>query len=299
MDSSGNRTLKNFPETLTRRSNLSYMSRLYDSLGLLVPFTLKAKLLMREICISSDTQNSNWDTSVSDIIYKKSKDFYEELLKIEDTRFDRSLKPKNAVGSPILIIFCDGSKNAFVACSYIRWRLQDGTYRANLVCAKNRLAPLKTMTIPRIELCGAVLTCRMRETIMKEMDFKFSEIYHITDSSIVRDQIQKDSYLFGVFAANRVAEIQNSSQPTEWWWTESSNNIADLTTRAVGICKLDDKWKHGPEYLEKDVEYWPITQDIRTIPSVIDASSKEYVVEAHVIQSKHRDPINLSIIDRH
>ena len=70
------RTLKNFPETLTRRSNLSFMSRLFDSLGLLVPFTLRAKLLMREICISGDPNKPNWDTPVNDEIYKKSKDFF-------------------------------------------------------------------------------------------------------------------------------------------------------------------------------------------------------------------------------
>ena len=151
----------------------------------LYPFTLKAKLLMREICISDDAHNSNWDTTVSNEIYNKSKDFYTELLKVEDISFDRSLKPKNAVGSLVLIIFCDGSKYAFGACSYIRWPLNDGTYRANLICAKNGLAPLKTFTIPRIELCGAVLACRMRETIVKEMDLNFSEFYHITDSSIV------------------------------------------------------------------------------------------------------------------
>ena len=81
MDSSGNRTLKKFPETLTRRSYLSYMSRLYDLLGLLVPFTLKAKLLMREICISSEF-NPDPTKQATEVLFscKKSNSIHPQIL---------------------------------------------------------------------------------------------------------------------------------------------------------------------------------------------------------------------------
>ena len=68
---------------------------------------------------------------------------------------------------------------------------------------------MKTSTIPRLELMGAVLACRLRATITKEIDYSFKAIYHIIDSQIVFEQIRKDSFKFGVFVANRIAEIQN------------------------------------------------------------------------------------------
>ena len=98
-----------------------------------------------------------------------------------------------------MIIFSDSSQYAYGECAYIRWNVVDGSFISKLICAKNRLAPLKTMTIPRIELMGAVIGCRLRTTIIKELDFDFEKIYHIIDSQIVLEQIHKDCYKFGVF----------------------------------------------------------------------------------------------------
>ena len=61
------------------------------------------------------------------------------------------------------IVFCDASILAYGACAYIRWRCNDGSFKANLICAKNRLAPLRTLTIPRLELCAAVVGSRFKE----------------------------------------------------------------------------------------------------------------------------------------
>ena len=83
------------------------------------------------------------------------------MLSVKLVSFNRSVKPENAIGHPVLVIYSDGSQSAYGACIYIRWRLSDGTYTANLVCAKNRLAPLKTTPIPRIELMGAVISARL------------------------------------------------------------------------------------------------------------------------------------------
>ena len=220
----------------TRRKALSQTSKIYDPLGLLSPFTLQAKLVMRKLC-----------------------DFFIELPLVESVTFDRSLKPVNAVGKPILIIFSDGSQYAYGACAYIRWNVVDGSFISKLICAKKRLAPLKTMTIPRIELMGAVIGCRLRTTIIKGLDFDFEKIYHIIDSQIVLEQIHKDCYKFGVFVANRIAKVQSSTNISDWWWTESNNNVADIITRPMKINKLDDYWKNGPDYLNKETSCWPIS----------------------------------------
>ena len=75
--------------------------------------------------------------------------------------------------------------------------------------AKNRIAPARMITIPRMELCGAVVAVRLRETIEQEISIEFDRVIHITDSTIVRNQIQNDSHVFTTFTGNRIAEIQN------------------------------------------------------------------------------------------
>ena len=159
-----NSSVQTFPPVLMRQSVLSLMSRLFDPLGFLLPFTLKAKLLMREIFLSENVNSNNtfcWDTPSNKGIYDKCKDFFSELCEVEGTCFLRSIKPDNAVEDPVLIIYCGGSQHVYGACTYIKWKLLNGTFFANLICAKNHLVPLKTLTIPRIELCGAVIACRL------------------------------------------------------------------------------------------------------------------------------------------
>ena len=96
-------------------------SRLYDPIGFLVLFTLKVKILMREICTSkNDNSNSYWDDPVSDEIYYKCRDFVEELPKVGKISFQRNLKSPEAIGNPVLIIYCDGSQYGYGACAYVR-----------------------------------------------------------------------------------------------------------------------------------------------------------------------------------
>ena len=71
--------------------------------------------------------------------------------------FPRCLKPLGAIGPPILIIFSDGSDNAYGACAYVRWTLPRERFDVRLIMSKNRLSPNRKISIDRVELCGAVL----------------------------------------------------------------------------------------------------------------------------------------------
>ncbi|CAC5386479.1 unnamed protein product [Mytilus coruscus] len=77
-----------------------------------------------------------------------------------------------------------------------QWGTAHGGFESRLVIAKNRIAPTKQMSVPRLELCGAVLAARIRQKLVEEMDYKFSRVIHIVDSMIVRAQIQRESYGF-------------------------------------------------------------------------------------------------------
>ena len=139
--------------------------------------------------------------------------------------------------------------------------------------AKTRLAPLRQLSIPRLELCGALIAARLRETIVKEMTYSFARVFHATDSAIVRAQIQKENYGFGTFTATRVAEIQSKTNPDEWWWVPSECNPADLLTRVTRPEELhsNSTWQRGPEFLSRSVEEWPLRKDpVEELPDRIE-----------------------------
>ncbi|CAC5377690.1 unnamed protein product [Mytilus coruscus] len=77
-------------------------------------------------------------------------DFFKELFDIEQFKFHRCLKPDNAVGDPILVIFSDGSKLAYGTCAYVRWRTEHGEFESRLVIAKNRTNSTRKLSIRHI-----------------------------------------------------------------------------------------------------------------------------------------------------
>ncbi|XP_043192676.1 uncharacterized protein LOC122366428 [Amphibalanus amphitrite] len=261
---------KEFPEILTRRMVLSQAARIYDPFGFITPVTLSAKILLRNL-VSQPTEGRTeatsirWDDPIPDGCKQAWKQFFKELYKLKETTFARCLRPENAVGEPILIIFSDASIQAYGACAYVQWKLNTGEYETRLIAAKQRIAPTRQLTIPRLELCGAVLGCRLRKTIQQEMNFIYKTVIHVVDSAIVRAQIQKESYGFGSFVATKVAEIQNHSEPNEWWWIATADNPADMLTRPTRPCQIgpESVWQRGPAFLSLPIEQWPISQALQ------------------------------------
>ena len=118
------------------------------------------------------------------------------------------------------------------------------------------------MTIVRLELLAAIVGLRLRKTVECECRYKFERVIHLVDSEIVRAMIQRDSYGFNTFTSTRIGEIQEGSDPNDWFWVNGENNVADLLiTRGekpvnLGVGSI---WQDGPEYLK--LPMWPIRQD--------------------------------------
>ncbi|XP_055997877.1 uncharacterized protein LOC130047274 [Ostrea edulis] len=172
------------PDNLTHRMVLSQVAGIYHHLGLISPNILSAKILMRSTC-SKEIQNG-WDEPMSEEMRVKWIQFFRGLYESQSITFKRCIMPENAEGDPILVIFSDGSQPTYSACAYIRCQTNKNTYESNIAIGKNRIAPTKQLSTPRLELCGAVLASRL----VTELDFRFSKIVHIIDSMIVRAQIQ-------------------------------------------------------------------------------------------------------------
>ena len=183
----------------------------------------------------------------------------------------------------VLVIFSDGSGDAYGAVAYARWMTKDGTYKAQLIASKNRIAPVKIVDIVCLELSDAVITKQLRVFIQAEVRYTFTAVYHIVDSEIVKAMISKESYGFNTFAANRIEEIQQKTDPQEWFWTAGDLNVADWVTRGkspgeLGPCSMRQT---GPEFLKRPVEEWPVSSqtNVEKLPeqheTVMTTNAKE------------------------
>ncbi|XP_038055192.1 uncharacterized protein LOC119727399 [Patiria miniata] len=201
------------PAALTKRMCLSQVNGIYDPLGLVAPFTIKAKMLLRKMW----GLKLDWDEAMPNEMRMEWLTFFKELRDITTISFCRCIKPDNAEPTvkPILVVFSDASEQAFGTVAYVRWLLKDGCFACNLVASKTRIAPIEIASIVRLELSEAVLNKRLACFIKKETRLEFEKEFHIVDSEIVRAMIQKQSYGFKTFAATRIGEIQEATEPQE------------------------------------------------------------------------------------
>ena len=265
----------------TKRTILSVTNSIYDPLGLLTPTTMQAKMIIRRIW--AHEPKIGWDSVLPHHITKDWKGTLSQLNEIYKLSFSRAMCPGETHGRPILVIFSDASMHAYGAVAYIRWESK-GKYTSRLVMAKNRMAPLKTIDIVRLELCGAVISVRIRRIITREMNLEFSRVIHLTDSEIVHAMLHRQSYGFNTFGANRIGEIQQSSSPADWGWISGDprENISDIVTRGCSPLQLksESDWQNGPSFLSLPEAEWPVRFEVNrevNVPVELKKSSQNLV----------------------
>ena len=243
---------------LTRRKVLHIVMYIYDPMGILSPFILKAKVLLRKTW----ELRLGWDVQLPTEMQESWKRFFSSLGKIENIKLSRSLTPSNTVGDPWLILFSDGSEIAYGFVGYIRWKRKNGSYWCRLIMSKSRISPLHKVTIPRMELNAAVLSKRGKQVIQNEMRMKFEKVIHLIDSLTVLNMLHKTSTRFQIYEGSRIGEIQVDADGDmkDWAWIPGQNNIADHVTRGLEPEDItnDSQWWDGPKILYDDYESWNI-----------------------------------------
>ena len=230
---------------------------------MIAPFIVVGKIILRKVYALES--RPGWDDPLPESIVSEWKKFTNQIPEVSKISFPRSFTPPDAVGNPQLIIFSDGSKDAFGAVAYARWQVKEGGFASRLITSKNRVAPLKIENIVRLELCGALLGSRLRKTIELELgNIQFVKVIHIVDSEIVHGMVHKDSYGFNTFAGNRVGEIHGTCSPDDFFWTPGRLNISDLLTRGVHPDQLGEgsEWQEAPDFLKLDEEFWPVKHEV-------------------------------------
>ena len=243
------------PTTLTKRQLLSEASRLFDPLGWLTPVIITAKIMMQMVWLA----NIGWDDEVPDSIKEKWEHFKGQLLELEKITISRWLHTSSLNTSTAVSIHCfsDASETAYAAVVYIRAE-EDEEVVVSLIAAKTRVAPVKTkVTLPRLELCGAVLGAQLSKRIQDTLQFGHSTLHVWSDSMITLGWIQADPRRFKTFVSNRIVEA-NSWGVDRWLYVKSEENPADCASRGIMPDELEGNtlWWHGPEWLRQPKSSW-------------------------------------------
>ena len=147
--------------------------------------------------------------------------------------------------------FGDASERGYGAVVYLRIPCGDGTHEVSLVTSRARVAPLKRVTLPRLELLGALMTARL--VVFVQQALKLSEVVYRcwTDSMVALGWVQGDPSRWKPFIANRVTEIQELTSPVNWGHCAGKDNPADLVTRGLSAESLVSSklWLEGPVWL--------------------------------------------------
>ncbi|XP_055623247.1 uncharacterized protein LOC129766684 [Toxorhynchites rutilus septentrionalis] len=252
-------------------------ARLFDPLGLIALVVVRAKIVIQELWLLS----CDWDDPVPEPLRSKWESYQQELLKISEHRVDRYALLSDSVVQ--MHTFADASQSAYGACTYARCEDRQGRVRIQLLASKSRVAPLKRITIARLELCAAVVAAHLHSRIKNAIDIKVSASYFWSDSSVTLHWLRSPPNVWPTYVANRVAEIQQYTQGCEWKHVHGVDNPADLVSRGMTVEGFlnSDLWSRGPDWLSQPSQSWPISippgvpkeeLEVKTIVAVTQAS---------------------------
>lgn len=221
------------PVKLTKRQIFSKLAGIFDPIGAGAAVLIKPKIAMQE---ATWQLGLGWDEEVPPEVKRKWMTLLEEMIALDNVQFERCLTPPNATGNPSLVVFyvfCDASRLAFGACAYAKLKLLDGKFGVRFVAAKSRVAPLKELTIPRLELQASVAARRLGKTILEESRFDFERVRFLSDSRVVLTWVKGETRSYKPFVSCRVGKIQSNSKPSDWSHCPTEVHVADNVTNVT------------------------------------------------------------------
>ncbi|XP_065076503.1 uncharacterized protein LOC135700040 [Ochlerotatus camptorhynchus] len=211
----------------TKRELLRTMMSVYDPLGLIANYLMFLKMLLQEVWRSG----VSWDECIAEREWEKWKIWLQFLPKLENLRIPRCYRQKTSVHSSVqLQIFVDASENGYAAVCYFRFE-EDDQIECSLIGAKSRVAPLKFVSIPRLELQAGVIGARLAKAVEQGHSYNITKRFFWTDARDVLCWLNSDHRRYSQFVAFRVSELLETTDVAEWRWVPTKLNVADKATK--------------------------------------------------------------------
>lgn len=264
---------------ITKRTILSNIAKLFDPLGWLSPFVVRAKILMQSLWLVK----AGWDDSdLPEQTQTEWIELCEEMQQLSKLTIPRFVGPGPQPAKVKLVGFSDASKRAYSAVVFIYVEYQNGETKSHLLRAKTKVAPVKTQSIPRLELCATVELTKLITTVRDNWLGKIDEICCYTDSQIVLDWFARHASSWHTFVANRVSLVQTTLPEVKWRHVSTKKNPADLNSRGMKVEDLLESglWWNGPNLT--DLEQCTLTEE--------EEKEKQQEVEkeaCHLVTSLH------------
>ncbi|GBN91455.1 hypothetical protein AVEN_54442-1 [Araneus ventricosus] len=220
----------------TKRDVLSTIARLFDPLGLLGPVICKAKIFLQRLWL----EKVNWDDPLPEQFVSDWSRFVCNLKEMEKIKIDRYIlnsQPERIV----LLGFSYASTHAY---GYAK----DSTPLSKLLATKSRVASLKTISVPRLELCACLLLANLVEEVLLSLKMNIEEVILFSDSTIALAWIKSPPHQLKTFVGNRVSKIQSLTEQHQWRHISSTQNPADIISRGADPTDLKNLnlWWTGP-----------------------------------------------------
>lgn len=238
---------------ITRRSVLSLTARLFDPLGWIAPVTVSAKIALQ----STWLQGIDWDTPLDEESARFWRTFQAELPLLRAIRVPRRIVIDLPDRDIELHGFADASERGFAAVVYLRQKAGNG-WTVSLLAAKTKVAPLKQVSLPRLELCAATLLIRLAAYLRTTLGLQLISVHCWSDSTVVLGWIKGHPGKWKTYVANRVSEIQTTVHDAHWRHVPGTQNPADCASRGLipGTLASHDLWWTGPSWLASNDDSW-------------------------------------------
>ncbi|XP_024889769.1 uncharacterized protein LOC112466111 [Temnothorax curvispinosus] len=281
------------PNTLSKRTVMSVIAKIFDPLGLLAPVLIPAKVLIQELW----TLKLGWDDPLPGAVSTKWNQFVNKLQEKHKIAIPRWIGVTSDHHIEIHG-FCDASQQAIAAAVYVRSTDAHGVTKVSLLCAKTKVAPLKRLTIARLELEGAVLMTKLISQVSNILEWDRVPVTVWLDSSIAKTWITGHPSRWKDFVHNRVVFIQKTLPHAQWRFVSGKENPADCATRGLTPVQVQEftTWWQGPHWLSASPSTWPnevralnIEDNLEERPMKVVTISKDYGPELWELAHRYSD----------
>ena len=265
----------------SKRVILSIASSLFDPMGLIAPIIIRAKILLQELWLLK----LSWDESVPQNLHSTWQTILQDLSLLQKISIPRYCLKFSSPQKLQIHGFCDSSIRAYGACLYTRVEDDMGNVHVQLLTAKSRVAPIKKKSLPKLELCGALLLAELYAKVRCLFTNFDHMVFLWTDSQIVLHWLKCHSATLSAFVGNRVSKAQDLTINAEWRHVPTKENPADLISRGCSVAELlVSNWFDGPSFLKNTSNNWP---QLKTLSFDTEEDMRERRKSAFVLSTEN------------